>query len=401
MEDQEKFDFTDIFGKKEDTPSKDLSLEDMMLGARKPKRKPEEELPPSEDTKDETPTEEAKDDDQKRYDEAMSRFNALILDDEEERMVTEAQTEESAEKETSEAEKKPSRIQQFLEKRRERKKKDEAIEEAVDEAILKEKEAQSKKRKELMFSITLGFIFFFIAIIFFMMIARPIQQHAPAHQTSTATQQDLQAVQDAKRILGGEVLSDEGQNELKGYNLMGDVESTLNPAKKKAPSYASESFKSGDRPVAFNTPKGWQEDTSFVMKKQPDGVQNIALFTTSDLGVLENVRVTRETLPKDMTSTEYLKRTDALMKEIFPKYQKVREDNLTVAGRQAMSRTYTWYADELAKGKNPNEWTKIKQQQLYISDKQGMYIFTITADATIFDKNYSDYQEIIKTFEIK
>ena len=66
-----------------------------------------------------------------------------------------------------------------------------------------------------------------------------------------------------------------------------------------------------------------------------------------------------------------------------------------------MSRTYTWYADELAKGKNPNDWTKIKQQQLYISDKQGMYIFTITADATIFDKNYADYQEIIKTFEIK
>lgn len=154
--------------------------------------------------------------------------------------------------------------------------------------------------------------------------------------------------------------------------------------------------------VKFEYPKEWVELGQFQTKQTADSVKNVIMVGyPAESDILENMRITIEATPTSITAKEYFNETEGRMKEIFPKFQHVTSGEITVSGREAPTRTYLWVPQsELDRTQYHQEWTRLKQYQVYVAGKTKMYLVTFTSDEKIFDKNMSKYQDILKNLQL-
>lgn len=154
--------------------------------------------------------------------------------------------------------------------------------------------------------------------------------------------------------------------------------------------------------IHFTYPSEWLELLSFTAKKRPENVKNVVMVGRSaDSGVVDNMRISIEGTPKSITSKHYFEKTEGLMQQVFPKFQLISTDELTVSGREAPSRVYTWTPEaELERTPFAQEQIALKQQQIYVAGKEKVYVITFTATAKEFDDQYPKYKEILSTLEL-
>lgn len=154
--------------------------------------------------------------------------------------------------------------------------------------------------------------------------------------------------------------------------------------------------------INFSYPSEWLELMSFTSKERPKNVQNVVMVGRSpESGIVDNMRISIEGTPKSITSKHYFEETEGLMQQVFPKFQLVSTEELTVSGREAPSRIYTWIpVEELERTPFVQEQIALKQQQIYLAGKEKVYVVTFTATATDFDEHYAKYKEILSTLEL-
>lgn len=155
--------------------------------------------------------------------------------------------------------------------------------------------------------------------------------------------------------------------------------------------------------IHFTYPSEWLELFSFTTKEKPENVENIVMVGYPvDSGKIDNMRISIEGTPVSITAKKYFQSTENLMKNVFPKFQLIEEGELTVSGREAPTRTYTWVPEgELERTPYEQEWVYIKQQQIYVAGKDKVYVVTFTSDKEDFDSNFEKYKDIISTLELE
>lgn len=155
--------------------------------------------------------------------------------------------------------------------------------------------------------------------------------------------------------------------------------------------------------IHFTYPSEWLELFSFTTKEKPENVENIVMVGyPADSGKIDNMRISIEGTPVSITAKKYFQSTENLMKDVFPKFQLIEEGELTVSGREAPTRTYTWVPEgELERTPYEQEWVYIKQQQIYVAGKDKVYVVTFTSDKEDFDSNFEKYKDIISTLELE
>ena len=124
-------------------------------------------------------------------------------------------------------------------------------------------------------------------------------------------------------------------------------------------------------------PKAWICDAE-------SGVSE-AYFSESDRS---NVLVTSYVPDEALTIADYFASCEADYKKTLPEYTRVGESKTTVAGKDALSYTYTTVVDGVA--------FKIQQTLFYHSET--IYSFTYTARADLFDSHLTDVQRMLDVF---
>lgn len=154
--------------------------------------------------------------------------------------------------------------------------------------------------------------------------------------------------------------------------------------------------------IQFTYPSEWLELLSFTAKERPENVKNVVMVGRSaESGIVDNMRISIEGTPKSITSKHYFEKTEGLMQQVFPKFQLISSDELTVSGREAPSRVYTWTPEaELERTPFEQEQIALKQQQIYVAGQEKVYVITFTATAKEFDKQYPKYKEVLSTLEL-
>lgn len=158
-----------------------------------------------------------------------------------------------------------------------------------------------------------------------------------------------------------------------------------------------------DYGLSFKYPSHWVEVPQFRESPQTQNVSNLVMLADNTKpGFLKNMRVVVERTPLSLTAKDYIRETEDRMKEIFPFFQKVREKEVTVSGREAPARVYMWVPDtESSLSPHPEEWRRIKQYQVYIADGQSMFVITFTSWMQDFEDDFDSFQNVLKSMQIR
>lgn len=145
--------------------------------------------------------------------------------------------------------------------------------------------------------------------------------------------------------------------------------------------------------ISFTYPKEWSEISSFNTRETNSNVTNIVMLglTPLDTEDTNNMRITVEETLTSVTAKDYVNQTENLMKESFTNIKMRKSAELTIAGREAPSRIYTF---------NDESGNSIEQFQVYVANGRDMYVITFTSSEENFMKNLNTYKEILKTIQI-
>ena len=145
--------------------------------------------------------------------------------------------------------------------------------------------------------------------------------------------------------------------------------------------------------ISFNYPKEWEEISSFNTRETDSNIKNIVMLglTPLDAEDTNNMRITVEETLTAMTAKDYVTQTENLMKQSFSNIKMRKSTELTIAGREAPSRIYTF---------NDEAGNSVEQFQIYVANGQNMYVITFTSAEESFVKNLETYKEILKTIQI-
>ena len=102
------------------------------------------------------------------------------------------------------------------------------------------------------------------------------------------------------------------------------------------------------------------------------------------------MRVSTEALISAISANEYVEKTENVLKENFPNLKLRNSKELTVAGREAPTRIYSYDLDGVT----------YYQYQVYIADGQKIYIISFTAGEKSFIENAKTYTQILNSFKI-
>lgn len=150
--------------------------------------------------------------------------------------------------------------------------------------------------------------------------------------------------------------------------------------------------------ISFQYPSDWTFFEDFNSKKTKSNVSNVLLLGNQ----YNNLRISIEKTPVDITTKKYFEETVEKMKTVFHKYQLIKEGQTIVSGRESFYRLYKWLPEEEElKSKYPEEWTRIKQYQLYVAGKEHVFVITFTSKEEDFNNNYPIYEKILKTMTLE
>lgn len=264
----------------------------------------------------------------------------------------------------------------------------------------KEKEPKKRKEPKEKKPFHVGKVILPIAIIVLLILIFLVAKAILTREEGSGTEATFSSGENVsveKALELTEMASEKSEN-LNSINALPSVPSTETTEETEAlPHFTDKSLG-----IDFLYPREWVELGQFQTKPTASSVKNVIMVGYPvDSNVMENMRISIEETPTSITSKEYFKETEGRMKEIFPKFQSVDSGEITVSGREAPTRTYLWVPQsEIDRTEFHQEWTRLKQYQVYVAGKRKVYLVTFTADEDSFNKNVSKYQEVLKGLQL-
>lgn len=171
-----------------------------------------------------------------------------------------------------------------------------------------------------------------------------------------------------------------------------DIDEEINIENEQASTSTTKTY--ADNVVSFTYPSEWVEVPEFKTRTTDDNVTNIIMLglTPTDVEDTNNMRITIEKTLTSITAKDYLAKTEELMKKSFTNIKTRKSAELTIAGREAPSRIYTF---------NDESGNSVEQFQIYVAKDRDIYVITFTSSEKNFAKNLETYKTILKTLKLE
>lgn len=209
--------------------------------------------------------------------------------------------------------------------------------------------------------------------------------------------EDIVDVEEGKEVVfnGGNGFSSDKESPSGLVSLREDTEVTVN-------SNGMVSYSNSRFGASFEHPPEWIELTGFTSKETTENVSNIVMVGyPADSSTIENLRISLEGTPVSISAKEYFSKTEGLMEQTFNKFSLIKKGETTANGGEAPYRIYQWIpTSEDEEHTYDKHKMKIKQYQIYLAGKEKVYVVTFTAEASVFDKNFQKYNQILSNMQL-